>query len=150
MRAIVFVFLIVTLSCAADLSDSLPNKSLTPGSSDPKVTLNDICIDVGSKPAPKITYDTKKWVLKRYKIPANKWSEYAVVRLIPLDLGGGSNVRNLWPQKINSTWNSKKKKALTDQLVHLVCFGQITLKDARKEITGNWIEAYKKYVESVK
>jgi len=67
--------------------------------------------------------------------------------LIPLSLGGSNSIRNIWPQSTKiAPWNSYVKDALERKLHKLVCAGQLDLKTAQREISANWIEAYKKYI----
>jgi hypothetical protein len=64
--------------------------------------------------------------------------------LIPLELGGSTSIRNLWPEfHRTSPWNAQAKDRLEGKLHELVCDGKIDLKTAQQAIASNWIEAYK-------
>ncbi len=43
-------------------------------------------------------------------------------------------------------WNAHIKDKLENKLHADVCAGQVDLKTAQREIAGDWIAAYKKYV----
>ena len=69
--------------------------------------------------------------------------------LISLELGGSpDNPRNLWPQPhhVIGGWGSYAKDRLENRLHTLVCRGRLPLAQAQREIAGNWIVAYKRYV----
>jgi hypothetical protein len=66
--------------------------------------------------------------------------------LITPALGGADDIHNLWPQSYSATvWNAQVKDALEDRLRDLVCEGKLDLATAQRDISGNWIAAYKRY-----
>jgi len=74
---------------------------------------------------------------------------YEVDYLIAPDLGGATDVRNLWPQPYaGGVWNAGVKDALENQLRRLVCAGQIDLPTAQHDIAADWIAAYRKYFQT--
>jgi hypothetical protein len=65
--------------------------------------------------------------------------------LIPLELGGSIDARNLWPQPTcTSPWNSKEKDQLEKHLHSEVCAGALDLLAAQKEIAADWTAAYQR------
>lgn len=71
---------------------------------------------------------------------------YEVDYLITPALGGADDIGNLWPQSYSATiWNAHVKDALEDRLHELVCRGDVDLTTAQREISRDWISAYKKY-----
>ena len=71
---------------------------------------------------------------------------YEVDYLITPALGGADDIGNLWPQSYSATiWNARVKDALEDRLHELVCRGDVDLTTAQREISRDWISAYKKY-----
>lgn len=63
--------------------------------------------------------------------------------LIPRELGGADDVRNLWPQP----WaEARMKDRLENALHRRVCAGTISLRDAQSAIRTNWPNAYTTYV----
>ena len=91
--------------------------------------------------------------LKKKQIATYGYSDidprhYEEDHLIPLSIGGNpSDPLNLWPQPRISEWNAEKKDILELKLYKLVCDGTVSLDEARREISSNWIETYKLYVK---
>jgi 5-methylcytosine-specific restriction endonuclease McrA len=128
---------------AAVEAGSLPDSNLTPGAT-LDVTKDDICTPGYSKKVRDVPTSVKKQVYQKYNIPYTP-SQYEVDHLISLQLGGSNNVRNLWPESYNIYWNAHVKDALENRLHAMVCNGTISMQEAQKEISTNWIDAYKKY-----
>ncbi|MBL8240108.1 MAG: HNH endonuclease [Bryobacterales bacterium] len=85
-------------------------------------------------------------VFRRYGIHDPRPRAYEVDYLIPPDLGGTEDERNLWPQPYNEgTWNARVKDALEDRLRTMVCEGGLALDTAQAELAGDWIGAYKRH-----
>jgi hypothetical protein len=84
-------------------------------------------------------------------MPGADPKSYEVDYLITPALGGADDVGNLWPQSYSATvWNARVKDALEDRLHELVCSGELDLPTAQREISRDWIEAYKKYFHTDK
>jgi len=85
-------------------------------------------------------------VFREYGLAGAKPEAYEVDYLITPELGGSSDIRNLWPQPYSSNvWNAHVKDALEERLHQMVCAGEIDLETAQRDIATNWILAYKKY-----
>ena len=68
--------------------------------------------------------------------------------MISLGLGGSNDIRNLWPESLDThPWNGRAKDRLEDRLHKLVCEGALSLDEAQAAIASDWIAAYQKYVE---
>ena len=149
MRRSILCFVVASAvtSCAAFAAD-LPNPKLTPGLADLALTKEALC-------APY--FSTKS--IRRHGSRASTdaiYNAYGVGRdespcpceidhLIPLEIGGSNDVRNLWPQPDSGIlWNSKRKDELETQLHTEVCSGVIDLRTAQQEIAKDWIAAYVK------
>ena len=139
--------LAVTVSSAA--AQGLPNPAKTPGVVEPKLTQERIC-------APG--FDTKSWrhvsaglknkVYRAYNM-AKDQGDCAIGRgcevdhLIPLELGGSNDIRNLWIQPYSTkVWNATMKDSLENELHRLVCRGDITLEQAQQEIRSDWTKSW--------
>jgi hypothetical protein len=71
---------------------------------------------------------------------------YELDYLIPPELGGSDDARNLWPQAYGTpVWNAHVKDALEAYLHRLVCRGEISLAAAQEDISADWIAAYRKH-----
>jgi hypothetical protein len=67
--------------------------------------------------------------------------------LISLELGGSNDARNLWPEPYQGeALNAHVKDRLENKMHADVCAGEVSLKDAQKEISTNWIDAYRKHI----
>ena len=78
-----------------------------------------------------------------------KSGDYEEDHLISLELGGHPrDPRNLWPQPYAGKCGARIKDHLEDTLHKMVCDGDIKLGEAQKEISSDWIKAYKKYVDA--
>lgn len=125
----------------------LPIKELTPGVVRPGTTKEMICVTGYSAGVRNVTNSTKKQIFDSYGI-AGDYGIYEIDHLISLQLGGDNARGNLWPQPYNlPDWGARKKDGLENRLHAMVCRGDITMEQAQKEISENWIEAYKKYMK---
>jgi len=71
---------------------------------------------------------------------------YEEDHLISLQLGGDpKDPKNLWPQPYAGI-NARKKDVIETKLKRMICAKTITLKDAQKAISKDWVAAYNKYV----
>ena len=123
----------------------LPDPTITPGAT-LAVGTDDICVPGYTKVVRAVPTSVKRQVYEEYGITTHEPGEYEVDHLISLELGGSNSVRNLWPQSYRSQpWNAHVKDALENELHKQVCSGQLDLTTAQREISGNWIGAYKKY-----
>jgi hypothetical protein len=126
---------------------SFPEPSLTPGVT-AGVNRDQICV---SKP-PKnriVPVSLQRRVFEEYGISGAEPRAYEVDYLITPALGGADDIRNLWPQSNSAAvWNARVKDALEDRLHDLVCDGRLDLVTAQRDISSDWIAAYKKYFET--
>jgi hypothetical protein len=126
---------------------SVPDASLTPGATI-LASRNQVCS--GANPNNRsVPASLQRKVFEEYGIPGAKSVAYEVDYLITPALGGADDIHNLWPQSYSETvWNARVKDALEDRLHDLVCRGQIDLVTAQRDISANWIAAYKKYFQT--
>ena len=123
---------------------SFPEPSLTPGV---VLTMNRDQICRSARPKNRIVpASLQRRVFEEYGIAGAEPRSYEVDYLITPALGGADDIRNLWPQSYSSAvWNASVKDALEDRLHDLVCEGQLDLATAQRDISSDWIAAYKKY-----
>jgi hypothetical protein len=132
----------------------LPDPKLTPGDVFPDATKDDICTPGWAKEHRNVAESDKARVYSEY--PDWRRTCHCVVsgfddccevdHLIPLELGGSNDVKNLWPQPADPRPGSFEKDSLEDDLHEEVCAGKIPLADAQKCIASNWVECWEKYV----
>lgn len=123
----------------------VPITNLTPGAVR-SVSRNDVCRARSNDEAQAIPVDLQQKVFREYGLPNARPADYELDYLITPELGGATDIRNLWPEPHAATeWNSYVKDALEQRLHDMVCRGQIDLPTAQRDISTNWIAAYKKY-----
>jgi hypothetical protein len=119
----------------------LPDPACTPGAYDTAVTQRNLKTTICAKgytatvrPPLAVTSRPKRESALEYGVPAV--GEYD--HLIPLELGGSSDTRNLWLEP-GSIPNPKDK--VENALKALVCAGTITLSRAQLAIAKDWTTA---------
>ena len=123
---------------------TIPNARLTPGVA---ATANREGVCRESPPKNKVVpIAVRRRVFGAYGIDGADPGAYEVDYLITPALGGSDDIRNLWPQSYSATtWNARVKDALEDRLRELVCTGELDLATAQRDISRDWIAAYKRY-----
>jgi hypothetical protein len=123
----------------------MPNSTLTPGATRP-VDLAEICTPAQGERDPALPQEIRRSVFREYGMQNALDKDYQVDYLIAPELGGTSDLRNLWPQPYSATiWNADVKDALEDRLHELVCEQKVDLETAQHDLATDWISAYKKY-----
>jgi hypothetical protein len=119
--------------------DQLPNPKLTPG----KIARTD-------KDRKGVTEEMERHLFDRYHIPWRRRPEFKVDHLIPIELGGADVMENLWPQSLYARpYSVERKELLTRNLVSRVASGKMSLAQAQKEISEDWISCFVEYVGMV-
>jgi hypothetical protein len=119
-----------------------PDLRLTPGATLP-VTASEVC---GAKAEPVLPVSLKRKVFEEYGVTPPQPDAYEVDYLITPELGGATDIRNLWPEPYEDTiWNAHVKDQLEDRLHQMVCRGDLDLATAQRDISSDWIAAYRKY-----
>ena len=123
---------------------SFPEPSLTPGA---VATANREQVCQSAQPKNRaVPVALQRRIFAEYGISGAEPRAYEVDYLITPALGGADDIRNLWPQSNSSAvWNAQVKDALEDHLHKLVCEGSLDLVAAQKDISSDWIAAYRKY-----
>jgi hypothetical protein len=134
-----------------DLSiPTIPKNTLTPGETR-NVTVDEVCGPAQEEDTLRtVPVSLKQQVFREYGIHDVRPNAYEVDYLITPELGGSGSIRNLWPQPYSAVWNAHVKDELEDRLHGLVCAGQVDLATAQREISRDWIGAYKKYFHTDK
>lgn len=122
-----------------------PDLRLTPGATLP-VTQNQVCGADAASTIATIPASLQRKVFEEYGVTPSQPDAYEVDYLITPELGGATDIRNLWPQPYQDTvWNAHVKDQLEDRLHRMVCSGEVDLATAQHEISTDWIAAYRKY-----
>lgn len=138
------------------IDDARPRPELTPGAVDSHVTQANIRSTICRRgytktvrPLASYTGDLKKRQIRAYGYEDRRLRDYEEDHLISLELGGSpSSPKNLWPQPrhVIGGWGADAKDQLENELHRRVCHGQLPLAEAQREIAGDWIAAYKRFV----
>ena len=124
---------------------ALPDPTLTPGDTFPGVTVDDVCTPGWAKEHRSVTESMRDQVYAEYKRTRGP-SCCEVDHLVPLELGGSNEIKNLWPQPDDPRPGDAEKDQLENELHKRVCKGEMPLADAQKCIESNWVECWEKYV----
>ena len=137
-----------------------PNLAVTPGALNPAVTQKNIKENIckanwTTTVRPTVTYTNKlkaTQLATTYKSFVDIYGadpkNYEEDHLISLQLGGSpSDPKNLWPEPYVGD-NAHKKDVVETALKRLICSGGITLADAQKAISTDWVSAYNKYTSA--
>jgi hypothetical protein len=122
----------------------LPDRNLTPGAIR-LVGVSDVCSAQTALTTDSVPADVEQTVFAKYGMPHARPQDYELDYLITPELGGATDIRNLWPEPHSSVWNSYVKDELETHLRQLVCRGKLDLPTAQHDIATDWISAYKKY-----
>jgi hypothetical protein len=132
----------------------MSDPKLTPGDVFPNTTKDDVCTPGWAGEHRHVTESEKGRVYSEYP----DWhrtcqcvvsgGDYCceIDHLIPLELGGSNDVKNLWPQPVDPRPGSLEKDSLEHELHTAVCHGKLSLADAQKCIASNRVECWKRYV----
>jgi len=131
----------------------LPDPKLTPGDTIPGVTADDVCTPGWAREHRHVTEAEKAPVYAEYPDSLRTCacaggfpSCCEVDHLIPLELGGSNDIKNLWPQPDNPRPGDAEKDQLENELHRLVCDGKMSLADAQKCIASDWVRCWETYV----
>jgi hypothetical protein len=127
------------LSCHAH--GALPDKLCTPGAIFLTETAQVICKQGWTtKDVRNVPSSEKRKVLRMYGIKDYGAGKYEIDHLISLELGGSNDITNLWPELASPTPGFHEKDKVENDLHRKVCSGQMTLDQAQKIISINWLE----------
>jgi hypothetical protein len=151
----------------------LPDHGRTPGRSDPAVTEANyrplLCVGKNGKklhttderrPSTDYTNQVKRQQLAQWPGYADKrLNVYEEDHLISLELGGSDgDPDNLWPEfwdtkktPYKGSWGARVKDGLEHELGRRICLADddpehVSLTEARKAVSRDWVKAYAKYV----
>ena len=132
-------------NASGQLADALPRKRLTPGATR-AVRLDDLCRNQDIEGLQPLNASLEQQVFNEYGLPVSSRPHYEVDYLITPELGGSTDIHNLWPEPYSSTsWNAHVKDELENHLHNMVCQGKVPLTTAQEDIATDWIAAYKRY-----
>jgi hypothetical protein len=122
-----------------------PDPILTPGAVF-AVTAGNVCVSGYSSKVRSVSTAEKSQVYAEYHTDKGKTGDHEVDHLVPLELGGSNDIKNLWPEPANPKPGFHEKDTLENTMHALVCSGKLDLAEAQREIAGDWYAAYQRYV----
>jgi hypothetical protein len=125
-----------------------PRSDLTPGALDPRVTQENIESTICShgytqavRPSRGLAYHLKVRVMTLYGVNGAT-SDYELDHFIPLELGGCPDcVSNLWPEPWGPV-GAREKDVVENYLRRRVCAGEMSLREAQRDISSDWVRIY--------
>ena len=136
---------VATYGGACTSRGGLPDPSCTPGDADPRVTQDNVHSTIcrrgytrAVRPPLQESHRLKVALTRAYGIGNVPFSKVELDHLIPLSLGGSSDVKNLWPQFRSGPASVDDKDAIGSSLNRKVCSGQLSLRAAQRAMATNW------------
>lgn len=126
-----------TSGCMAN--QALPDAACTAGAVF-NVGTTTICTVGYTTKVRDVPLSVKKAVFKEYGIDYSLHGNYEVDHLISLELGGSNDISNLWPESYLISNGSYTKDGFENYLHNQICKGNISLAEAQKEISTNWMK----------
>lgn len=127
---------------------ALPIFYLSPGDTIPGVTRDRICPEATILVMP-MPEGLRNEVIRRYglnQFPDSK-DQYVVDQVVPTELGGTYDVKNLFPHAYANRRYTLVHKTFLEHTLHtLYCAGTVDLETAQQALIKNWVAAYEKYV----
>lgn len=128
-----------------------------PGVVNPAVTQDNIgatiCVrgwSAKQRPPTSYTEPLKLRLLKASGYADQNPQDYELDHRISLENGGSpTDPANLWVEPYLGKCNARDKDRLENRLHALACTGKITLAEDQAALTGDWTEAYRRYVGSL-
>lgn len=119
-----------------------PDKTCTPGAVFPNVTAAQVCVSGYSSGVRNVPQALKDAVYGEYGITSHAPGQYEVDHFISLELGGTNDQSNLWPEPATPVPGFHEKDTVENYLHSQVCSGAMTLAEAQKEISTDWLAVY--------
>ena len=127
----------------------LPDPACSPGSV-LTTDIKTICTVGYTKTVRDVSTATKKKVFQEYDISWSTHSNYEVDHIISLELGGSNDISNLFPESYLIKNGARVKDVLENYLHKQVCNGSMTIDEAQKEISSDWLIYYTAMLNPVK
>lgn len=119
-------------------NQALPDHTCTPGAVF-AVGTTTVCTVGYTTKVRDVPLSEKKQVFKEYGISYSLHANYEVDHLISLEIGGSNDISNLWPESYLINNGSRTKDSFENYVHSQVCKGSMTLAEAQREISSNWM-----------
>jgi hypothetical protein len=124
------------------VNGALPDRACTPGAAFTGVTKAQVCVLGYSRRVRNVSSSTKRQVFLEYGIRSHGRGQYEVDHLVSLELGGSNSIANLWPEAASPQPGFHQKDMVENYLHGQLCSGHISLQQAQREISTNWLAVY--------
>lgn len=120
------------------VQNALPDASCTPGAVFLNATVAQICKAGYAQSVRDVPQSEKDRVYAEYGIASHPTGTYEVDHLVPIEIGGSNDIKNLWPEAALPKPGFHEKDRVESYLHIQVCSGKMALKDAQTAIAANW------------
>jgi len=114
-----------------------------------------VCSTKWGRDARKVTAAMKQQAFENYGLTGNtdkactpdkNGRRCEIDHLVPRQLGGADDVKNLWPQPYGGEpWNAVRKDRVENRLQKEVCAGRMSLRKAQQEISRDYRIPFRRY-----
>lgn len=113
-----------------------PNAVLTPGATIADITAETVCADGYAQSVESVSVQVTDQVFAAYGLIDVNRDEFELDHLVPIELGGSNDIKNLWPEpKLEAGQNGAvDKNAIEAQLRDAVCAHHLKLPDAQAAV----------------
>lgn len=140
----------ISLPNSCTTANGLPDRTCTPGATNPDVTEATIRITICvsgyvAQIRPPATYTNSLKVddMRAYGLADQAPGDFEEDHLIALELGGHPrDPRNLWPERLAGGSGALQKDRVENWAHDEICAGRMQLADAQRRMAENWIELY--------
>ncbi|CAB4692198.1 MAG: DUF3761 domain-containing protein [Actinobacteria bacterium] len=124
---------------------SLPDRRCSPGAYYPSLTKTLLCSSSFHTSAIRhVTESEKHEVEREYGMAAKPYgSKVEIDHIVPLEIGGSNEITNLFPEAASAAPGYHVKDKLENRLHSAVCSGQMSLRNAQRQIAMNWERLYR-------
>jgi hypothetical protein len=136
------VSVLVVFAVSVGIAWAAANPVLTPGVTDPRVTnvnvRQTICVRGYTRTVRSVSSAVKRLVYAEYGITSSERRRYVIDHLIPLEVGGADDSKNLWPEPKTGDQSAEAKDHVENDLHDRVCAGLMSLQVAQETFVIYW------------
>ncbi len=139
IAALVIAFTAILGTGGSAYATATTDPMLTPGATNPAVTEatihQTICTRGYTATVRNVSTRTKSVVYAEYHVAQSDKRRYVIDHLVPLEVGGSNDVKNLWPEP---KADAEQKDQIENLLHARVCNGTVDLATAQQTFETEW------------